>query len=798
MSTEEIDITPSTRLLEVLGDIPLQPWQCLAELIDNSLDELARESRRFESSPLRIEIDVEEVQRGQKELVIRDNGFGMDKDALTIAVKAGATSKGRYGTLGLFGMGFNIATARLGRSTTVITTRAGDSEKIKTVVNFAELQRMEVFRAPLDRITKPDVNEAGTEVRILLKPDQAEFFGSPANLNIVRSQLGNVYSYLLRETVPGISRTGLSAKVQASLYVAGERVKPKLPCVWSDQRSVQSYGQAVEAIQYVDVALTDATACLACGYWDRTNGPDECRECGSTRLELRARRVWGWLGVQRYIDSSHYGIDFLRFGRKILMQDKSLFRYTDPDTLQEDVEYPIEMPANQGRLIGEIHLDHVPVTYQKNDFDRQNRDWAKAIEILRGDGPMKPRGARNENTSYLARLFSAYRRNDPGLKYLTPGDGSRAIHAKAREWAGYFDKEVPRYIEDTEWYEAAFRHEHASNSVGSSGSGSGASAGSATNTGRPGSTDAVPTGGGNAPDRDSAFMTLVGGSGQRTSSTPPVQPTKRTREQELDDARATALERSDLSGTFVLGNRLGEWRLRVLETNRRLTTPDGLEVPAVIGNMSGSEIEVLVNREDSVFKDFGRDIRDVALIQAADAIEALTRTDTGIAVVYASLVKSIEDLKVTPVALQETAHRLLQSTSELMFQAAVDDPSRLWDQLHISDKQKVEIRAVSEYPNDTLPDLIEDGRFILLLDGRALATLIRFDPLLFFDNKVFRASLEHRPEAARQLLVNRVVRNVEGLGDFLDDQNARQADDLALAKVQIESLTRQLRSSDTL
>jgi len=137
MSTEEIDITPSKRLLEVLGDIPLQPWQCLAELIDNSLDELSRDSGRFETSPLRIDIDVEEVRRGQRELVIRDNGFGMDKDGLTIAVKAGATSKGRYGTLGLFGMGFNIATARLGKSTTVITSRMGDHEKIKTVVNFA-------------------------------------------------------------------------------------------------------------------------------------------------------------------------------------------------------------------------------------------------------------------------------------------------------------------------------------------------------------------------------------------------------------------------------------------------------------------------------------------------------------------------------------------------------------------------------------------------------------------------------------------------------------------------------------
>jgi hypothetical protein len=35
---DHLDLTPSPRLLEVLGDIPYQPWQCLAELVDNSFD----------------------------------------------------------------------------------------------------------------------------------------------------------------------------------------------------------------------------------------------------------------------------------------------------------------------------------------------------------------------------------------------------------------------------------------------------------------------------------------------------------------------------------------------------------------------------------------------------------------------------------------------------------------------------------------------------------------------------------------------------------------------------------------
>ena len=143
MSSREIDVTPSPRLLQVLGDIPLHPWQCLAELVDNSLDELVRSPEQFRETPLRIDISVEGVGSPRTYLVARDNGVGMSESELTIALRAGATSKARYGTLGLFGMGFNIATARLGSSTSVSTCRMNDSERLKAVVDFSELQRIE-------------------------------------------------------------------------------------------------------------------------------------------------------------------------------------------------------------------------------------------------------------------------------------------------------------------------------------------------------------------------------------------------------------------------------------------------------------------------------------------------------------------------------------------------------------------------------------------------------------------------------------------------------------------------------
>ena len=35
---QNVDITPTPRILRILGEIPFQPWQCIAELVDNSID----------------------------------------------------------------------------------------------------------------------------------------------------------------------------------------------------------------------------------------------------------------------------------------------------------------------------------------------------------------------------------------------------------------------------------------------------------------------------------------------------------------------------------------------------------------------------------------------------------------------------------------------------------------------------------------------------------------------------------------------------------------------------------------
>lgn len=212
-------------------------------------------------------------------------------------------------------------------------------------------------------------------------------------------------------------------------------------------------GERIPAFIKIDEPLGQRLACLDCGSWQDDLGDAVCRHCRGSRLQMRERRIWGWLGIQRYTDKKDFGIDFLRNGRKILLRDQRLFDWLDPDDSASsgEREYPIEVP-NEGRIVGEIHVDHLWVPYQKNAFEFASPDWAKVRRILRGEAPLRPRRASElgyaVNMSPLAQLFTGYRCTDPGLKCLIPGDGRTALLSRAREWADQFRKGDARYQTD--------------------------------------------------------------------------------------------------------------------------------------------------------------------------------------------------------------------------------------------------------------------------------------------------------------------------------------------------------------
>ena len=146
MSINTLDITPSPRVLRMLGEIPFQTWQCIAELVDNSIDAfLSSSSLEEREDKIAVTWSSDTVGATDRTIEISDNAGGMSIDQLQNAVRAGYTSNDPIGNLGLFGMGFNIATARLGEETTIMSTRSGDADWVGVKIDFQKLIDSKVF-----------------------------------------------------------------------------------------------------------------------------------------------------------------------------------------------------------------------------------------------------------------------------------------------------------------------------------------------------------------------------------------------------------------------------------------------------------------------------------------------------------------------------------------------------------------------------------------------------------------------------------------------------------------------------
>ena len=126
------DFTPDPKVLLALTRTPMQPLDALCELIDNAIDSfaIAKIQGVVVDSPL-VLIDLptrKQLSNGTGVVRIRDNGPGMQASDAEKAIKAGFSGNNPYDSLGLFGMGFNISTGKLGNTTTFMTARKDTSK----------------------------------------------------------------------------------------------------------------------------------------------------------------------------------------------------------------------------------------------------------------------------------------------------------------------------------------------------------------------------------------------------------------------------------------------------------------------------------------------------------------------------------------------------------------------------------------------------------------------------------------------------------------------------------------------
>lgn len=722
---ETINVEPHPRLLSVLGDIEFFPWQCIAELVDNAFDEFLRHPLADEEPTVWVTLPARRSTPRDGEVWVKDNGPGMTLEQLNNALRAGWTSNDRFGQLGLFGVGFNIATARLGQIAVVRTARVEDPYWTVVTVDLKELAAGTHFNLPVTTEPKSSPEEHGTEIVIRnLKPEHHETISRGQSK--IKQNLGEIYSYLL-------SDKGFR------LIVDNDLVKPRLPCLWEESRYVVRSGERIPAVFRIDERLQDRRVCLGCGTWQNI-GDSACEACGSDRVEVRERRIWGWVGIQRYLHPSDYGIDFIRNGRKILVHDVSLFSWVDPDdvTGRGEVEYPIEVPR-AGRIVGEIHIDHVRVNYQKNAFEYDTPEWKRVLQVLRGDGPLLPRRAQAlgfaANNSPLAKLVAGYRRNDPGLNYLIPGDGKVALHDRAREWAEKFRKGDPEYQTDEKWYQAAEQHD------------------------KPPEPPAEP---------DSEPGDVLGQLGLLPPETPaaPASPAPASPPPESEDDRrarwrASATPIPDLEASFGLPGSGAPLQVQAwLVRGQRITRPDEADnVPVYVASGRGARVEVFINGDHPIFVDFGVDTRDLVVMELAEFLRVRDRSTRSLSAMFADLKeRCLPDHKISGPFLTDLASQTLNRIREAMQPVVEGNATGYWSLLSSDEQSAAERRFAIEGGSPDWDDVIASGEWVGYVNGAALVRLVELRPESFLDGRVFRSSFQSLADAeAKRFSAARVV-----------------------------------------
>lgn len=447
--SQEFDLTPDPRVLQMLGEINLPQWRCLAELVDNSIDgfvHAARSGAPIESPEISVALPTADKESAR--VTVRDNGPGMSFESLENAVRAGWSGNDPLSNLGLFGMGFNIATARLGLVTEVWTSRAGDPEEVGVRIDLEELRATRSFKVPRQTRAKPDHQAHGTMIVIgRLKPDQRAYLARGPNQKTMRKHLARAYSALLGQSEAGKIR----------MMVGSARLAPRRHCVWGEDRLVSfPDGTVARAVEHIDVKLAPRRYCTHCmRTLAAADGacPTGSPSCNVIEVE---RRVHGWIGIQRYLHNTDFGMDFIRNGRKIEIANKELFEWSDGDSLE--VEYPTDDQRGRGRFVGEIHIDHCRVTYTKDRFERDDPAWSEMVRVVRGEGPLRPIVAKLRgyaaNDSPLYRLYQAFRRSSPQGKN---GLWSRVLVVKdndrAQQMANLFEDDDPEYLTDERWWQ---------------------------------------------------------------------------------------------------------------------------------------------------------------------------------------------------------------------------------------------------------------------------------------------------------------------------------------------------------
>lgn len=701
-SANIIDITPNPGILSLLQHLRLTPARAICEIIDNCIDNFAQNN---------ITTGTVTINASGSTLTIIDNGTGMNVATLQSALRVAESSKPKHGTLGLFGIGLNVACSVLGSSVEINTKTKDDEFMTSLVLDSNQIRRNNSFHVEYERLSNTLGQVSGTRIRVNLHERHVGSFRGNGEIQ-VREELAKSYSFLLRDGVPGLSKAVGCGRVKLNLVFNGRSVAPYIPCVWSEHRFSEYGGTQVRAVEYIDEKLPKQKYCTECYESNLAVSTVVCPNCKKSSFDEFEPRIWGWIGIQRFLDTHEYGLSFIRNGRAILINDKSVFTFVNQDSGRPEVEYPIEMPANMGRIVGEIHCDHVPPEALKTDFDREHDAWKKLMRLIRGNTSLKPRQATENNVSPLFTIFQAFRRNDPGLKYLGIGNGEKATNAQSKLWYKKFVEGDPEFLQDDKWYEAAKNHDELKRRQGSA-------ADDATN------------------HRQSVQGPVVNPFVRPADVRPSVSKTStiKTVAEQLAELQSGSIERLDLRLSAGAPKFKRAFEAHVWLSELPVDTHAG--GPCIVIRGAGSHLHCFVYSGAIAVRTFGRSIVDLAFMELAHHLKIANEETASVAAIFTHLLEQVP-------SEARSANTLFQETTELLAGITVRIVDKcggildeMWSALGAGSQNEIKELIAVRAPERSWEGLVGDGSWIRHIEYRHVWVLTESFAAQVLNNHVF-------------------------------------------------------------
>lgn len=320
----------------------------------------------------------------------------------------------------------------------------------------------------------------------------------------------------------------------------GDRVTPRKHCVWDAKRTVDNatFGK-IPAVININHELPARKFCTTCWVW-LSESELQCVACGDAEnIISRKRTLKGWVGVQRFFDKDHFGFDLIRNGRVIEELDKSLFTYESPEG-DKIFEYPIDAIHWGGRIVGELEIDFVRVSHQKDSFDKLDPEWKRVVELVRGNSPIQPKisepGLGEKRFPFSAAFCWIQKRKCGAKRFSSINSKGVGLNAgPLKEYEEKFHAGDPAYQTDEKWYELVLQAERA----------------------KRGESSGADEAAGDFPIGEAPTTPPTGGTGPSVSTPPVVTPPINISKPELD---------AELSRVYELGNLLlvlprSRWRL---------------------------------------------------------------------------------------------------------------------------------------------------------------------------------------------------------------------------------------------